>query len=57
MKNLEKSTDTPAGAATVRKPYAPPRLREFGDVRDLTQAGTGAKSEKGQGIPPPKSFA
>jgi len=30
-----------------RKPYARPRLREFGQVGKLTQSGTGTMSEAG----------
>ena len=32
---------------TGRKPYIPPRLREFGPVGALTQGGTGLSSEAG----------
>ena len=57
MKNPQKSTELPGGDSTGRRPYTKPGLREFGDVRNLTQAGTGAKTEQGQGVPPPKSRA
>ena len=33
--------------ATVRQPYAAPRLVTFGAVRDLTAAGSGGKLELG----------
>jgi hypothetical protein len=57
MANPEKPTETGSGYSPARNPYSRPRLREFGHVQDLTQAGTGLKNEPTQGRPPPKSRA
>jgi len=38
-----------------KKPYAPPRLAEFGDVRRLTQAGTQGKAEDQSSSPQRKA--
>ena len=44
-----------AGAtAQLKKPYAPPGLTPFGDLRALTQAGSGAMWETGMGMRTPK---
>ena len=37
---------------TDRKPYAAPQLVEFGPVGQLTQAGTGLKTENMAGMGP-----
>ena len=57
MANPEKPTETGSGYSPARNPYSRPRLREFGHIQDLTQAGTGLKNEPTQGRPPPKSRA
>jgi len=45
---VEQKIKKSVGRAAVRKPYSPPRLKEFGPVGALTQAGTGAMSEGGK---------
>jgi len=38
-----------------KKPYAPPRLRSYGNLRTLTQGGTKAKNEAATIGPPPRT--
>jgi hypothetical protein len=50
----DRKTSKPA---TSRGEYTPPRLKEFGPVGALTQAGTGLTAEMGSGKPGVKSMA
>jgi hypothetical protein len=38
-------TEPPDGEPTVKKPYAPPKLVKYGEVRSLTQASTAGSAE------------
>ncbi len=44
MLNQEQASET-------RRPYAPPRLTEYGTIQDLTQGGTMANLMDNTGIP------
>ncbi len=49
IKKLTEQRD--ARPADRRDPYTPPKLKEFGPVGALTQAGTIGMGEGGQGQP------
>lgn len=38
-------------ASRAKKPYRPPRLTVYGDLRRLTQGGGGTRREGGPGTP------
>ncbi len=45
---IEHKNENSVERSVDRKKYAPPKLREFGPVGALTQAGTAGKDEKGR---------
>ena len=47
MSGMSSKLKKDADRKPDRKPYTPPRLREFGPVGALTQGGTGLSSEAG----------
>lgn len=48
-----KNTMRPKATGQQKKPYRPPRIAVYGNLRRLTQGGTGAKGDGGA----PKSKA
>jgi hypothetical protein len=55
FKTLEPAT-TMGGMPEPKKPYAPPGLREFGELRTLTLGGSPGAGDSGGPMGPPQKF-